>query len=86
MCGIGGAIVLEDGARPVTAGELLRMGARMPWRGPDDEGYLLETRAGRREPADSDGSRELLPRPGGGRHRERAEAVCTRGLQAGVEP
>ncbi len=48
MCGIGGVIVLADGARPVTPDELLRMGARMPWRGPDDEGYLLESRGGAR--------------------------------------
>jgi len=48
MCGIGGVILLAGGARPVTPHELMTLGARMPWRGPDDEGYLLEDRQGRR--------------------------------------
>jgi asparagine synthase (glutamine-hydrolysing) len=46
MCGIGGAILLQSDARPVTPDELLALGARMPWRGPDDEGYLLAERGG----------------------------------------
>jgi asparagine synthase (glutamine-hydrolysing) len=48
MCGIAGVLALEPGARPVRASELRRMAGRERWRGPDDEGYLLETADGRR--------------------------------------
>ena len=46
MCGIAG--VFSPNGPPVTAGELFELGARIPWRGPDDEGYLLETASGER--------------------------------------
>jgi len=46
MCGIGG--VFSPGGAPVRADDLTAMGRGMCWRGPDDEGYLLENRAGDR--------------------------------------
>jgi asparagine synthase (glutamine-hydrolysing) len=48
MCGIAGQLRLDPNARPVTAGELVALGDRMPWRGPDDEGFLLERLDGTR--------------------------------------
>ena len=48
MCGIAGILAREGGARPVTIGELRAMGRRLRWRGPDDEGYLLEDPGGAR--------------------------------------
>ncbi len=48
MCGIAGALVLDAQARPIRAEELRTMAGRERWRGPDDEGYLLETTDGRR--------------------------------------
>ena len=46
MCGIAGQLRLDAQAPPVRAGELVAMGDRMPWRGPDDEGFLLESADG----------------------------------------
>src|SRR5262249_32454864 len=46
MCGIGG--VFSPGGAPVSASELVQMARGMCWRGPDDEGYLLENRRGER--------------------------------------
>ena len=46
MCGIGG--VFSTGGAPVSASELEQMARGMCWRGPDDEGYLLENRRGER--------------------------------------
>ncbi|MGH2690335.1 MAG: asparagine synthase (glutamine-hydrolyzing), partial [Actinomycetota bacterium] len=46
MCGIAG--VFAPQGTPVTAEELSALGALLPWRGPDDEGYFLEARDGRR--------------------------------------
>jgi asparagine synthase (glutamine-hydrolysing) len=46
MCGIAG--VFSPAGAPVAAAELRAMAAAMTWRGPDDEGYLLESRDGRR--------------------------------------
>jgi len=46
MCGIGG--VFSPGGEPVTASELGAMARGMCWRGPDDEGCLLENRQGER--------------------------------------
>jgi asparagine synthase (glutamine-hydrolysing) len=61
MCGIAG--VFAPGGDPVSAAELRAMAAAMCWRGPDDEGYLLESPSGRRAllggpdtPADSYGA------------------------------
>ena len=42
MCGIAGLLRLDSGAPPVTPHELRALGDRMPWRGPDDEGFLIE--------------------------------------------
>src|SRR5258705_8532999 len=42
MCGIAGLIRLDASAAPVTPRELRQLGDRMPWRGPDDEGFLHE--------------------------------------------
>jgi len=42
MCGIAGQLRLDPGAPPVTPRDLRALGDRMPWRGPDDEGFLLE--------------------------------------------
>src|SRR5215470_16948820 len=46
MCGIGG--VFSPGGAPVTSDELVAMARGMCWRGPDDEGFLLENRRGER--------------------------------------
>jgi asparagine synthase (glutamine-hydrolysing) len=46
VCGIAG--VFAQNGPPVTAEELEVLAERVRWRGPDDEGYLMETRAGRR--------------------------------------
>jgi asparagine synthase (glutamine-hydrolysing) len=46
MCGIGG--VFSPGGAPVAASELEQMARGMCWRGPDDEGFLLENRRGER--------------------------------------
>ncbi len=46
MCGIAG--VFSPQGLPVTSDELRALGGRIPWRGPDDEGYLLETQDGHR--------------------------------------
>jgi asparagine synthase (glutamine-hydrolysing) len=46
MCGIAGRLRLDAAAPPVRAGELVAMGDAMPWRGPDDEGFLLEGEGG----------------------------------------
>jgi asparagine synthase (glutamine-hydrolysing) len=46
MCGIAG--VFSPSGAPVTAAELRGMARLLQWRGPDDEGYLLESRDGRR--------------------------------------
>ncbi len=48
MCGIAGQLRLDTTAAPVTAGALIAMADRMPWRGPDDEGFLLERLDGTR--------------------------------------
>src|SRR5688572_1109896 len=48
VCGIAGLLRLDVSTRPITAGELVAMGDRMPWRGPDDEGFLLEVAGGGR--------------------------------------
>ncbi len=48
MCGIAGILAFATDARPIRPSELVRLGDRMPWRGPDDEGYLIEDRAGNR--------------------------------------
>ncbi len=48
MCGIAGQLRLDRSAPPLRAGELVAMGDRMPWRGPDDEGFLLEREDGSR--------------------------------------
>jgi asparagine synthase (glutamine-hydrolysing) len=40
MCGIAGLLRLDASAAPVRPDELRAMGDRMPWRGPDDEGFL----------------------------------------------
>ena len=40
MCGIAGMLRLDPGAAPITPRELRLLGDRMPWRGPDDEGFL----------------------------------------------
>jgi len=40
MCGIAGMLRLDAEARPITPRELRALGDRMPWRGPDDEGFL----------------------------------------------
>jgi asparagine synthase (glutamine-hydrolysing) len=48
MCGIAGQLRLDLARAPVTAGDLVTMADRMPWRGPDDEGFLLEDASGAR--------------------------------------
>src|SRR5262245_29065495 len=71
MCGIGG--VFSPGGAPVSASELAQMAHGMCWRGPDDEGFLLENRHGERrllggEDSDSEIFASRLPytplRPG----------------------
>ncbi|MEP7027373.1 MAG: asparagine synthase (glutamine-hydrolyzing) [Candidatus Eisenbacteria bacterium] len=42
MCGIAGLLRLDASAAPITPVALRAMGDRMPWRGPDDEGFLHE--------------------------------------------
>ncbi|MGH7726740.1 MAG: asparagine synthase (glutamine-hydrolyzing), partial [Candidatus Eiseniibacteriota bacterium] len=48
MCGIAGILRIDPATPPVRASELVRLGDRMPWRGPDDEGFLIEDRSGAR--------------------------------------
>ena len=76
MCGIAGQLRLDRGAPPVRAGELVAMGDRMPWRGPDDEGFLLET---------ADGVRMLFGGAGHAGRRVRGRpALCARAAAPGA--
>jgi len=46
MCGIAGILRLDAQGKPVTPRELRTLGDRMPWRGPDDEGFLHQGQDG----------------------------------------
>ena len=48
MCGLAGQLRLDATSPPIPAGAIVAMADRMPWRGPDDEGFLLETLGGAR--------------------------------------